>query len=203
MDIGCNLRHWRHVRAMSMAELAAAVGTTRQTVHRYESGIIANIPHERILSLARALDVKPEQLMGWSQDAPPPEREGTVFLPLLGEIACGNPLLTREEHESYVGADASLNADFCLRAKGDSMIEARINDGDIVFVRAQDTVDDGEIAAVVVEDEATLKRVYFDRKARRLVLMPANPAYAPLIYTGEELSRIRILGKAVAFQSVL
>ena len=81
------------------------------------------------------------------------------------------------------------------------MVGARIYDGDIVFIRAQDTVENGEIAAVIINDEATLKRVYFYRREKKLILSPENPKYAPLVYIGKELRDIRILGKAVAFQS--
>lgn len=120
---------------------------------------------------------------------------------LLGDIACGEPITANEEFELYVEAGANINADFCLRARGDSMIGARIYDGDIVFIRQQDIVDDGEIAAVIIDDEATLKRVYYDRESEVLSLFAENPQYRTLRYSGEELSRIRILGKAVAFQS--
>ena len=108
-----------------------------------------------------------------------------------------------ETQGAYVMANPDIKADFCLRAKGDSMRDARIYDGDIVFVRRQEIVDEGEIAAVIIDDEATLKRVYYDRRENRVVLMPANPNYAPLIYTGDQLESIRIIGRAVAFQSSL
>ena len=122
----------------------------------------------------------------------------TKKFPLLGEIACGKPIYADEEHESYISANEDIQADFCLRAKGDSMINADIYDGDIIFIRKQDIVDDGEIAAVIIEDEATLKRVYYDRENNRLQLVAENPKYAPLIYVNEELNYIHILGKAVA-----
>lgn len=118
--------------------------------------------------------------------------------PLLGKIACGEPIYAEEDHESFVSADAEIRADFCLRASGDSMINAQIYDGDIVFIRKQPVVDNGEIAAVIIDDEATLKRVYYDREHERLQLIAENPAYAPLVYTGQELEYVRILGKAVA-----
>lgn len=117
---------------------------------------------------------------------------------LLGDIACGKPIYADENFESYISADADINADFCLRAKGDSMIDAGITEGDIVFIHEQPIVNPGEIAAVVIDDEATLKRVYYDRTHNRLQLVAANPAYAPLVYTNEELNSVRILGKAVA-----
>lgn len=202
MDFGRNLRRIRLERGMSMAQLAAAVGTSRQTIHRYESGLITNVPHERIMHLAEALTTRPELLMGWDEpafheDAP------TERIPLLGRVACGEPIFADEEHDSYVTVDRSLHADFCLFACGDSMKDARICDGDLVFVRMQETVDDGEIAVVLIGDETTLKRVYYHANERRLVLMPANPDYPPMIYSGEELSGIRILGKAIAFRSML
>jgi repressor LexA len=103
---------------------------------------------------------------------------------------------------AYVTA-ADTTADFCLTAKGDSMIGARIFDGDEVFIQQTDVVENGEIAAVVVEGEATLKRVYYYPEEQKLVINPENPAYKPLVFTGPELDTIHILGRAVAFQSKL
>ena len=120
---------------------------------------------------------------------------------MLGEIACGEPIYAEEEHETYFAADSSLDADFCLRAHGDSMTGARIYDGDIVFIRSQSSVDNGEIAAVIINDEATLKRVYFYPEEGKLVLSPENPRFAPLVYVKDELNSIKIIGKAIAFQS--
>lgn len=125
----------------------------------------------------------------------------THKIPLLGEIACGQPIFASEDRESYVEVGADVRADFCLKAKGDSMINARILDGDIVFIREQPMVENGEIAAVIIDDEATLKRVYYYQGEGKLVLQAENPSFAPLMYVGEELNTIRILGKAVAFQS--
>ena len=121
--------------------------------------------------------------------------------PLLGEIACGKPIFADEDRESYVMAGTDINADFCLKAKGDSMIGARILDGDIVFIKETPMVNNGEIAAIIIDDEATLKRVYYYPEKGKLVLQAENPKYEPLVYVGEELNEIRILGKAVAFQS--
>lgn len=188
---------------MSLRELATAIGTSKQTIHRYESGEISNIPPERIMALAKVLGTTPSELYGWdgggsaidgSADAP-------VRLPVLGRIACGEPVYAEEEHGSYVFSDGRTNADFCLIAQGDSMIGARIFHGDIVFIRSQSSVDNGEVAAVIINDEATLKRVYYYPDEEKLILSPENPIYAPLVYVGEELASVKILGKAVAFQS--
>ena len=120
---------------------------------------------------------------------------------MIGSIACWKPISANEEKELYVEAGAEIEADFCLRAKGDSMIRARIYDGDIVFIRKQSMVDNGEIAAVVIDDEATLKRVNYYPEKNLLILKAENPDYEDLVYTGEQLDHIIILGKAVAFQS--
>ena len=106
-----------------------------------------------------------------------------------------------EEKELYVEAGANIRADFCLKAKGDSMIGARIYDGDIVFIRKQEMVNNGEIAAVIIDDEATLKRVNYYPEKNLLILKAENSNYEDLVYTGEQLDHVIILGKAVAFQS--
>jgi repressor LexA len=123
--------------------------------------------------------------------------------PMVGEIACGKPIFADEDHESYIMADTDIHADFCLKAKGDSMINARIFDGDIVFIKQMPMVENGEIAAVIIDNEATLKRVYYYPEKHKLILNPENPAYEPLVYINDELDTIRILGKAVCFMSSL
>ena len=199
------LKSLRKAKRMTQDELAAALGTSKQTIHRYENGIITNIPPEKVEKLATTLGTTPSELMGWSMDSLPKGALSisTKRLPILGEIACGNPIFANEEHESYVSADGRLDADFCLVAHGDSMSDARIYDGDVIFIRSQETVNNGEIAAVIINDEATLKRVYYYPDESKLILSPENPRYAPLVYIGEELSDIKIIGKAVAFQSVI
>lgn len=124
-------------------------------------------------------------------------------LPLLASIACGEPKLATEERESYVLAGTEIRADFCLIAAGDSMINARINDGDIVFIRKQSSVNNGDIAAVIVNDdaEATLKRFYYYKDKALVILRPENPAYNDIIFQGEEINNVKVIGKAVAFQS--
>lgn len=121
-------------------------------------------------------------------------------LPLLGEVAAGLPIYADQQLETTFCND-DLRCDFALKIRGDSMTGLRINDGDVVFIRSQDDVDDGEIAVVLVNDEATLKRVYHIPNG--LQLLAANPKYPPMIYTFDACDSIRILGKAVGFQSYL
>ena len=200
------LKSLRRERKMTLDDLAKKLGTSRQTIHRYENGTISNIPPEKVELLAEALNTTPQYLMGWENTYSGIENIipiSTRAIPMLGEIACGEPIYATEEHETYFAADSSLDADFCLRAHGDSMTGARIYDGDIVFIRSQSSVDNGEIAAVIINDEATLKRVYFYPEEGKLVLSPENPRFAPLVYVKEELNSIKIIGKAVAFQSAI
>ena len=205
--IGSRIKALRKQKRMTLEELAAALGTSKQTIHRYENGIIANIPHEKIAQLAEALGTTPTELMGWGGGEYRVAQYGEAApirikkLPILGDIACGQPIYAAENRENFAVADGSVDADFCLRAHGDSMTGARIFDGDIVFIRSQSSVDNGEIAAVIINDEATLKRVYFYPDESKLILSPENPRYAPLVYINDELENIKILGKAVAFQS--
>ena len=201
-----NLKKRRKEKKLTLEEIAAALGTSKQTIHRYENGIISNVPPEKVEALAKVLEVAPAELMGWEEGLSNVSGIMPISikrLPILGEIACGEPIYASEEHESYAAADENINADFCLRAHGDSMTGARIFDGDIVFIRAQNAVDNGEIAAVIIDEEATLKRVYFYPDQEKLILSPENPKYAPLVYVGGELESIKIIGKAVAFQSTV
>lgn len=122
-------------------------------------------------------------------------------IPLIGSIACGAPILADEHIEDYIKIPAHIPGDFALTCKGDSMSGARIFDGDLVYIRQQDTVENGEIAAVLIDTEATLKRVKFYDD--HIVLEPENPHFRPLTYWGEDMNTIRILGKAVAFTSTV
>ena len=123
----------------------------------------------------------------------------TKKVPLLGAIACGDPITAVENIDSYVEVPEWISADFTLTCKGDSMVDARIFDGDTVYIREQPEVENGEIAAVLIDDEATLKRVYYQKN--KIILQPENKNYEPLVYVGEEILDVRILGKAVYFLS--
>ena len=211
MNIGERIKNLRISHKLTQDELAAAAGTTKQTIHKYENGIITNIPASKIQALANKLNTTPAYLMGWTDYPGTTAIDPFSFdnirpiatqkIPMLGEIACGEPVFANEDRESYVEASTEIKADFCLKAKGDSMIGARIMDGDIVFIRNQPSVENGEIAAVIIDDEATLKRVFYYPEKNMLILKPENSKYRDFVYVGEELDSIRILGKAVAFQS--
>lgn len=201
------LKELRKSKGLTLDELAELVGTSKQTIHRYENGIITNVPPEKVESLANALGTTPSELMGWDAEGPVVYENVTPMalkpLPVLGDIACGMPIYAEERHESFVSVSDKFEADFCLVARGDSMTGARVFDGDVVFIRSQSAVENGEIAAVILGDEATLKRVYYYPNEEKLILSPENPRYAPLVYVGRELENVKIIGKAVAFQSLI
>lgn len=117
-------------------------------------------------------------------------------IPIIGRIACGEPILAEQNFEGSTLLPDNVNADFALKCQGDSMIEANIIDGDLVFIREMPKVENGEIAAVVIGEEATLKRVYYQNDT--VTLLPANSSYEPFVYKKEEINDIRICGKAVA-----
>jgi repressor LexA len=202
------------LRGMRASELAKRTGLSKARISQYVNGKF--IPKsDAILQIAEALRVSELWLLGKVSDMEPaseqeimpcPENISPLRLrryPILGEIACGLPILAVEDTEGAYVTAADTNAHFCLTAKGDSMIGARIFDGDEVFIQQTDLVENGEIAAVVVDGEATLKRVYYYPEEEKLILSPENPAYEPLVFVGRELADIRILGRAVAFQAKL
>jgi repressor LexA len=215
--IGEKIKEARIKKGLSQTELAEQLGyKSRSSINKIEVGG-RDIPRSQIVKIAQILDVTPAFLMGWEDEQNIYGDDISVLsakydnikpvtlkrFPMLGEIACGKPIFADEVKEHCVMADMDIQADFCLTAKGDSMIDARINDGDIVFIKEMPIVDNGEIAAVIIGDEATLKRVYYYREQNKLVLNPANPKYEPLVYVNDELNEIRILGKAVYFMSAL
>ncbi len=197
------------LRGMRASELAKRTGLSKARISQYVNGKF--IPKsDAVLMLAEALEVSELWLMG-KTDAPSPppvsipcpENVSPLRLcryPVLGEIACGLPIIAEENRDGGYVTAAETTADFCLIAKGDSMIGARIYDGDEVFIQQTDLVNNGEIAAVMVDGEATLKRVYYYPEEEKLILAAENPAYADLVFVGADLEHIHILGKAVAFQ---
>lgn len=215
--IGEKIKEARIKKGLSQAELAEQLGyKSRSSINKIEVGG-RDIPRSQIVKIAQILDVTPSFLMGWEDEQNIYGDDISVLsakydnikpvtlkrFPMLGEIACGKPIFADEDKEHCVMADMDIQADFCLTAKGDSMINARINDGDIVFIKEMPLVENGEIAAVIIGDEATLKRVYYYKEQNKLVLNPENPKYEPLVYVNDELDTIRILGKAVYFMSAL
>lgn len=187
---------------------------TKSDLSQYISGKVSTPTQDKLFVLANALNVSEAWLMGFDvpmeRKTPAPSDLSELYekypnikpikkvkIPMLGNVACGEPTFADEEHETYIETDGHIQADFCLTCDGDSM-EPKLMNGDIVFIRKQPEVNDGQIAAVLIEDEATLKRVYYDKPNNVLTLVAENPKYRPFIYSGEQLDHIRILGRAVS-----
>lgn len=189
------LKEAREDNNLTTRELAEMVGVAASTISKYE-----NRTHEPKLQivqkLAEALNVNPVWLMGAHVDKYETNIPVEHYrIPVLGTIAAGQPIVAAEYIEGY--EYSSEKADFCLRVKGDSMINARIYDGDVVFVRKQSDVDNGDIAVVLIDGyEATLKRVY--KANGSVILQPENPEYKPIIFDKKSHKDIKILGKVIA-----
>ena len=195
---------------ISVRELARRSDIAQTTMCRYLT-TDTEIPVGKLENIAKALGVTPAYLMGYGIDAGYASKLAGVVkpiskhkLPMLGNVACGEPIFADEDHEGFVETGSNIDADFCLVAKGDSMINARIFDGDILFVKSQSSVDNGDIAVILIDDEATVKRVYIDynddNTVSTVTLIPENPMYRPMRYMGHTLDSVRILGKVVAGQ---
>jgi repressor LexA len=197
MTVGKRIKLRRESLGLSVDDVAKKLGKNRATVYRYESDEIENLPTTILEPLAKILRVSPAYLMGWENIIP----YRTKKVPMLGRIAAGKPIMATEGCEYYVEINESLHVDFCLQIQGDSMIDARILDGDLVFVRQQPVVENGEIAVVSIDNEVTLKRFY--KNDGGVILKPENSKYQPKYYTEKDFKDIRILGKAIFFQSKL
>ena len=209
--IGERIRKRRTELNYSQKKVADYLGISQQAYSKYENNL-NSFSFETALKLGEILETSLDDLgLDYREKANDSVTESCIKgvlplpemrkIPLLGAIACGEPIY-REENE-WISLPTDIKADFCLRCEGDSMINARINDGDIVFIQSCEIVDNGQIAAVSINNEATLKRVYYYPEKNKLVLSPENPKYEPFVYTNEELDDIRILGKAVMFLSAV
>lgn len=202
------LREGLDVRGMTQAELAKRSGISKSSISRYIKGDWEG-KQSAVYELAKALGVTEAWLMGYdvpmeSDTAPavPPGFEPLpkmVKRPLVGSIACGEPITAEENIEDYVDVPENVQCDFCLRCKGDSMIDAGIHDGDVVYIHIQPEVENGQIAAVRIDGEATLKRVFWNEESQTLQLLAENRNFAPLVYTGQVLDTVHIEGRAVGF----
>ena len=204
MDIYQRIRNRREELGMSQDDLAQKMGyKSRSSINKIEMGL-NDISQSKVVAFAEALDTTPAYLMGWEVTSKPTEvppgfmpLPETCKVPLVGRIACGQPITAEENIEDYLDVPVGHHVDFALLCEGDSMVDAGIDDGDVVYIRKQPDVENGQIAAVRIDNEATLKRVY--KYVDRNVLQPENRAYPPLTYVGAEMNQVTIEGKAVGW----
>ena len=212
-DFASRLSQALEARGMKAADLSKKTKVAEGTISCYINGRY-EAKQNRVQVFAEALNVNPAWLMGYDvpmeasqlspkSASPAPIPPGFIPMPkmkkvpLIGAIACGDPITALQNREGDVDVPEDVRCDFALKCHGDSMVGAGIHDGDVVYIHIQPEVENGEIAAVRIGDEATLKRVYYSGDT--LTLMPANAAYAPMVYTGETLNDVKIEGRAVGW----
>ena len=196
------------LRGLSAADLSRATGVSEGTISCYKKGKY-QAKQNRVYDFARALRVDPAWLMGYDVPMEPQGENASTkpttppgfqpmpemaTVPIVGRVACGTPILAEQNIEGSACVPARWRATFSLVCKGDSM-EPKIHDGDLVAIRKQPEVENGEIAAVRIGEEATLKRVY--KREGFLELRPENSNYESIILIGEKMAEATIEGKAV------
>ena len=208
------LRAGLDARQMTQAELSSRSKISKSSISHYLKGDWEG-KQDAVYSIAQVLNVSEAWLMGYdvpmdAEHATPsqPAQKATippgfipmpkmVKVPLVGSIACGTPILAEQNIDGHVDAPEDIRRDFALRCKGDSMIGAGIHDGDAVYIHIQPEVENGEIAAVRIGEEATLKRVYLHTDY--IELRPENSVYESIIRRREEMNDVHIEGKAVGY----
>ena len=204
MELQDVIRIRRKELGLSLEQIAQSCGVGKSIVAKWERGDVKNIRRDNLAALADVLHVSPLVLMEREEFIPNPITDipGIIPLepmdriPLLGAIACGDPILAQENIEDYIDLPRTIKADFALTCEGDSMIDAGIKDGDVVYIRSQPEVQNGQIAAVLVDGEsATLKRFFFNDGV--VTLMAANQSYSPIVKAGSDVEQVRVLGLAV------
>lgn len=193
IKIGEIIKSKRIENGYTQQDIASILNVTKSAVSKWESGGVEQMGRSTIQKLSQILGIPPSVIV--TGEYPEEEQVSKRFIsvPLLGTIAAGSPILAEQNIEDYFNLDKKIKADFCLRIKGDSMININIMDGDIVFIKKQEDLENGEVGAVLVDDSATLKRFY--RMNGEVYLQSENPAYKPIVISGGE---VMVLGKMVA-----
>ena len=203
MNLGNKLKNIRIDNGYSMEELKNLLNNkyglsiSKSMISRWENNqteplntYLSAYAKEFNLDMNSLLNINIEDIPGAI-----PMQKGRL-IPILGEIACGDPILAQENLDGYFLSDPSIiKGDFILRAQGDSMIDAGIHEGDYVFISQTPDVENGAIAAVLIDDDTTLKRFY--KSDDKIVLQPENSAYSPIIITEEDGKNIKILGQVI------
>lgn len=209
MTTGERMKQRRKEIGFSAEKVAERLGVSPATIYRYEKGDIEKVPVDSLAELAKILQTTPAYLMGWEEQptpkptSPAPIPPGFIPMPkmkkvpLIGAIACGDPITALQNREGDVDVPEDVRCDFALKCHGDSMVGAGIHDGDVVYIHIQPEVENGEIAAVRIGDEATLKRVYLHMDY--VELRPENPAFESIIRRKEDMNDVHIEGKAVGY----
>lgn len=205
-EIYNRIRMRRQELGWTTDELAKRMGyKDRSSISKIESGK-ADIPQSKVKAFADVLDTTVSWLLGIDaneENAPNSIPQGfsplpeMMQVPLIGTIACGTPITAEQNVKRYIGVPAAWRADFALECHGDSM-SPTICDGDVVCIRSQPEVEQGQIAAVRIGEEATLKHCYYQNGVVQLIA-DNSAVCPPMVYTGQQLEEIEVEGLAVGF----
>lgn len=201
MTIGERIKKRRKEVGMSAETLAERIGKSPATVYRYENGDIRNLDSRSLLPIADALGVTPGILMGWDENREvfpsnvrPISDLHVQHVPMIGEVAAGEPIYAPEDWPVYV--DAPVKCDAAITIKGESMLPNYLP-GDVVYIRCTPDVPEGTVAVVFLDNEATIKHVY--KRPTGLTLISDNPDYPPLMPEFEDYNRVRVFGVPVGY----
>lgn len=210
MTVGERIKQRRKELRLSADELAEKLNKNRATIYRYENSEIERIPAEVLKPLSEILQVSPEYLMGWSE-----EDEKNGIDRLVKDIETDNnikiediyqcndtiPILDRSEDDKMISNEhlclSDFHGDFCFKITDNSMSNSQINTDSIVFVQKTDNIQNGEIAVISFNGEVVLRKYYYYPQNQKLILNPDNPDFEPMIFIGNEINNIKILGKAI------
>lgn len=195
MHIGQKIKQLRKAHKLTQEELAKILDVKPTAVSAWELG--RNKPlMDKLDMMAHYFGVPISYFFEENQIKGSRNCFNFVKLPIVGTVSCGNGVVAYDDIEGYEDVPSSwLNGGeyFFLRAKGDSMINARIMNGDLLLIRRQNDVENGEIAAVLIDGEAVLKRVYKTKDT--IILQSENPMYKPIILNKNDMKDVRIIGK--------
>lgn len=205
-NISNNLSYYMEQNNVNNKELAAILNVSESTVGKWilkkstpRMGVIEKIANHFNIEKSDLIEDKSKNT-NLSQIQGIKIIKKFANVPLLGEIACGEPIFCQQNYEGFFQIDEDLDKpDFCLTARGDSMIDVGIHDGDLVFMKQTPVVENGKIAGVIIDDDVTLKRFY--KKDHEIILQPENKSYSPIILRENDGQNIRIIGEMIGMYS--
>ena len=198
MNTGEKIKELRELSGMTQEELGARLGLKKAAINKYETGRVVNLKRSTIEKLCEIFNVLPQELMGMDYNTVPSSSNiimpSAKKLPIMGVVCAGDGVYCQDDFQGNFIIDIQVDADFCLKVRGNSMEGAQIYDGDIAFIKKDDYFNDGDIYAVerLGLSEASLKKVYINDNS--VMLIPCNSEYSPIATT---LDQIRIIGRCV------
>lgn len=209
-EIGQRIRDLRKGKGMSMKVLGDKVGLSESMIWRYEKGDLKSMDVNVVEKIAQVLETPPEEILGWDDsnakilyrrfrndyDLAPFLKGNSKKIPIIDNVS-DKPSFSLDKDEDYIELDKAVKGDFAVRAKGDSMIGARIFNNDLIICEKRDKVKNGEIAVILFNGEITLKRIYYFQSSGVIILKSENPDFSEIQINEDDFSNLKIIGKAL------